>query len=76
MILTVVNTPFTQLRTKKPEKNSGHQRGLNLVILVRCSNQLRAMAPLMLGAGQLLVFICSHERDECDRCDYYENNKS
>ena len=53
---------------KEAEKNSGHQRGLNLAILVRCSNQLRAMKPLILEAGQLFVFICSRERDECDRC--------
>ena len=28
------------------------------------------MKPLMLGAGQLFVLICSCERDECDRCNY------
>ena len=65
-------TQFMQLHIKKTKKNSGHQRGWThgLAILVRCSNQLRAMKPLMLGAGQLFVFICSCERDECDRCNY------
>ena len=51
---------------KKPEKNSGLQRGLNpwpRDLPVRCSNNW-AMKPLTLGAGQLW-FICSCKRNQC-----------
>ena len=60
---------YIQINLKKIQDINGVWTH-DLVILVRCSNNLRAIKPLMLGAGQLFVFICSRERDECDRCNY------